>query len=220
MPVERLPGFAEGLVSVQDAGAQLAAPLLDPRPGHRVLDACAAPGGKTCHILEHEPDVGGLVAVDLDARRLERIRQNLSRLGLRAELRVGDAASPAGDWAASAYDRILLDAPCSATGVIRRHPDIKLLRRAADLSALGALQARMLRALWPLLQQAGMLLYVTCSVMPEENERQVEAFLKETPDARERPIYASWGHGRSVGRQTLPGEDEMDGFYYACLEKT
>jgi 16S rRNA (cytosine967-C5)-methyltransferase len=219
VPVDRLPGFPQGRVSVQDAGAQLAAPLLDLRPGQRVLDACAAPGGKTCHILEHEPDLEGVVAVDVDETRLARVRENLGRLGLEAELHAGDAARPAGPWAAGLYDRILLDAPCSATGVIRRHPDIKLLRRAGDLAALAAGQDRMLRALWPLLQQGGMLLYATCSILPEENDRQVMRFLEATADARERAIVASWGHPRPVGRQTLPGEQDVDGFYYACLEK-
>jgi 16S rRNA (cytosine967-C5)-methyltransferase len=219
LPVERLPGFREGRVSVQDGGAQIAAPLLDVRPGHRVLDACAAPGGKTCHILECQPALERLVAVDVDEARLARVRDNLKRLGLDAQLHVGDAARPSGPWAAQPYDRILLDVPCSATGVIRRHPDIKLLRRERDLASLAAGQARMIGAVWPLLRQGGMLLYATCSILPEENDRQVAGFLNATADARERPIVASWGHPRPVGRQMLPGEGDVDGFYYARLEK-
>ncbi len=218
--VERLPGFAEGAVSVQDAGAQLAAGLLDLAPGQRVLDACAAPGGKTGHLLETEPELAELVALDLDPQRLRRVHDNLKRLGLRARVCQGDAGAPAGDWAAAPFQRILLDAPCSATGVIRRHPDIRLLRRKADLAALARLQGRMLDAVWPLLAPAGILVYATCSLMPEENELQAQAFLQRHPEARERPIDADWGHARDFGRQTLPGELEMDGFYYARLEKT
>lgn len=219
MPVELLPGFAEGLVSVQDAGAQLAAALLNAARGERVLDACAAPGGKSCHILER---VGGdldLTAVDLDATRLLRVGENLNRLGLKARCCVGDGAEPAGDWAQGGYQRILLDAPCSATGVIRRHPDIKVLRKPDDLPVLVDLQRRCLEALWALLAPGGMLLYATCSILPEENEWQLAGFLAHHGDARELPIEASWGMARQVGRQTLPGEEGMDGFYYACLEK-
>lgn len=217
--VSVLPGFAEGRVSVQDGGAQLAANLLDLQPGQRVLDACAAPGGKSCHILETEPSLAGLTAVDVDGQRLQRVEQNLQRLGLKAELVTGDAADPSGAWAQCHYDRILLDVPCSATGVIRRHPDIKLLRRAGDIPVLVELQARILDAIWPLLAQGGMLLYATCSLLPQENEQQVGAFLCRHSDARERLIDGDWGHPRTVGRQTLPGEQTMDGFYYACLEK-
>jgi 16S rRNA (cytosine967-C5)-methyltransferase len=214
-----LPGFAEGLVSVQDGGAQLAAALLDVAPGQRVLDACAAPGGKTCHLLETVAQGLRLTAVDLDAVRLDRVRENLQRLGLEAELSVGNAAAPAGAWGERHYERILLDVPCSATGVIRRHPDIKVLRRPSDIGPMSVLQGQMLDALWQRLTPAGRLLYVTCSVLPEENERQVLAFLERQPDARERPIAAPWGQPRAVGRQILPGAGGMDGFYYACLEK-
>jgi 16S rRNA (cytosine967-C5)-methyltransferase len=217
--VDRLPGFADGAVSVQDAGAQLAAGLLDLAPGQRVLDACAAPGGKTGHLLEAEPGLTELVAVDLDPQRLQRVHENLRRLRLQARVCQGDAGAPAGDWAAAPFQRILLDVPCSATGVIRRHPDIRLLRRKADLAALARDQAQMLDAVWPLLAPGGILLYATCSLMPEENERQLLAFLQRRPEARERPLAAAWGHARAVGRQTLPGEADMDGFYYACLEK-
>lgn len=217
--VSQLPGFADGLVSVQDGGAQLAAQLLDPQTGERLLDACAAPGGKSCHLLERVAEGIDLTAVDIDQQRLGRIEQNLQRLGLTARVTVGDASAPAGDWAEGIYDRILLDVPCSATGVIRRHPDIKLLRRAGDIATLVATQQRILQAVWPLLRRGGMLLYATCSLLPEENDLQVARFLAEQSDAREQEIKADWGHRRPVGRQTLPGEETMDGFFYACLEK-
>jgi 16S rRNA (cytosine967-C5)-methyltransferase len=218
LPARDLPGFDEGLVSVQDAGAQLAARLLGAMARERVLDACAAPGGKAAHVLELAGGELHLTALDSDPERLERVRENLDRLGLSARVRQGDAAEP-GPWAEGPYDRVLLDVPCSATGVIRRHPDIKWLRRDTDIPALAARQRRMLDALWPLLAPGGTLLYVTCSLLPEENDQQVAAFLSRHPDARERPIEASWGLPLAVGRQTLPGEGGMDGFYYARLEK-
>ena len=219
--VSALPGFSEGLVSVQDAGAQLAAILLDVAPGQRILDACAAPGGKTGHILERAADIQ-LTAIDVDPQRLLRVTENLQRLGFNKDAVVcqGDAAAPAGEWSQVQYDRILLDVPCSATGVIRRHPDIKLLRRDSDIEALVLKQQEILAAIWPLLKPGGMLLYVTCSLLPEENYVQLERFLGTNPDARERPIEAAWGLACPVGRQTLPGESTMDGFYYACLEKS
>jgi len=219
LPVQGLPGFAEGLVSVQDAGAQLAAELLNARPGQRVLDACAAPGGKTAHILERAAGGLDLTALDLDPERLDRVRANLRRLGLTARLVCGDATAPAGEWSRALYDRILLDAPCSATGVIRRHPDIKPLRREGDIAPLCATQARMLDALWPLLAPGGTLIYATCSLLPEENEAQVGAFLARRPDARAIPLEVPWGLARGLGRQTLPGLAGMDGFYYARLSK-
>ena len=218
MDALQLPGFAEGRVSVQDGGAQLAAPLLDLKPGQQVLDACAAPGGKSGHILELQPDLE-LLAMDQDPQRLQRVTENLQRLGQTAQVQLGDAAAPGGDWSARHYDRILLDVPCSASGVIRRHPDIKLLRRAADIPALVALQGQILRAVWPLLKPGGRLVYATCSLFSDENEEQVQRFLEQTDSALEQRIEAAWGHARAVGRQTLPGEDTMDGFYYACLEK-
>jgi 16S rRNA (cytosine967-C5)-methyltransferase len=218
LEVTGLPGFSEGQVSVQDGGAQLAAGLLDLQPGQQVLDACAAPGGKSCHILELEPAVR-LTAVDQDQTRLQRVRENLQRLDLSAGVFVGDAAAPVGEWAATRYDRILLDVPCSATGVIRRHPDIKLLRRAGDIPALAELQSRILSKVWQLLKPGGILLYATCSLLPQENEQQIEHFLAGRDDARERPIEATWGHACEYGRQTLPGEDSMDGFYYAVLQR-
>jgi len=218
LDVERLPGFGQGLCSVQDGGAQLAAPLLAPRPGQRVLDACAAPGGKTAHLLESVAPLQ-LTALDLDPQRLERVGEGLQRLGLEAELAVGDAARPQGPWAQRQYDRILLDLPCSATGVMRRHPDIKFLRQARDIPPLVKKQGQILHAIWPLLRPGGVLLYVTCSILPEENEEQLTAFLAQHPDAREQALEVGWGEPRAVGRQIAPGEQEMDGFYYARLGK-
>ncbi len=215
--VASLPGFAEGRVSVQDSAAQLAASLLQLESGQRVLDVCAAPGGKTGHILE-AADVD-LTAVDIDAERLEKIGQNLQRLGQTARLIVGDAKEPDTWWDGKAFDRILLDAPCSATGVIRRHPDIKILRRATDITALVELQAQILNAVWLLLKPGGMLLYATCSVLPRENSEQLAAFTDKCLDATPISIDTDWGRTSGAGRQILPGENGMDGFYYACLKK-
>jgi 16S rRNA (cytosine967-C5)-methyltransferase len=217
--VDLLPGFADGLVSVQDTAAQLAAGLLDVQPGHRVLDVCAAPGGKTAHILESQPLLKELVAVDIDETRMQRVRENLQRLSLQVTLVVGDAAKPEDWWDGKPFDRILLDAPCSALGVIRRHPDIKLLRRAEDIGQLQALQKSILQAVWPLLAPGGLLLYATCSILKQENEQQVQAFLTEHCDAAELPIDADWGVAGACGRQILTGESAMDGFYYARLAK-
>lgn len=217
--VDALPGFAAGRVSVQDGAAQLAAGLLDARPGERILDACAAPGGKTAHVLERQPQLAEMVALDQDAERLARVEQNLQRLGLSATVVCGDATDPDAWWDGRTFDRILLDAPCSASGVIRRHPDIKLLRRAGDIAALAQLQGCILRALWPLLRPGGMLLYVTCSVLPQENVRQLQRFCRERADAEHVPLAARWGIEQAVGRQILPGQEGMDGFYYACLRK-
>lgn len=217
--VARLPEFAAGAVSVQDGAAQLAAPLLELAPGQRVLDACAAPGGKSCHILEAEPRLGELVALDRDAERMDALRANLRRERLAATTIVGDAAVPAGWWDGEHFDRLLLDAPCSATGVIRRHPDIKVLRRAGDIDGLVHRQAQLLAAVWPLLRPGGILVYATCSLLPRENEKQAAQFLAGHADARERPIDAEWGLARPVGRQILVDQHGMDGFYYARLEK-
>lgn len=220
MPIEALPSFADGWVSVQDTAAQLAAELLAVQPGQRVLDVCAAPGGKTAHILELQPDVSALVAVDIDENRMLRVRENLARLGLQATLIVADAAKPDDWWDSKTFDRILLDAPCSATGVIRRHPDIKLLRRVEDIAALVTTQKTILSAIWPLLSSGGMLLYATCSVLKQENEGQIQDFLSAHPDAKELPITADgWGIPQKCGRQILTGESAMDGFYYARLVK-
>jgi 16S rRNA (cytosine967-C5)-methyltransferase len=206
--VDAVPGFRDGDVSVQDAGAQLAAPLLEVRNGLRVLDACAAPGGKTAHLAELA-DLD-LLAIDRDAARVPRIAANLARLGLAAMVRVADAGDPGGWWDGRPFDRILLDAPCSASGVVRRHPDIKWLRREADLAGFAREQARLLDALWRLLAPDGKLLYVTCSVFAEENEAAVAAFLARRSGAR-RLALPGLGDG-----QLLP-DDEHDGFFYAAL---
>jgi 16S rRNA (cytosine967-C5)-methyltransferase len=219
LAVDLLPGFADGLVSVQDTAAQLAAGLLDVQAGHRVLDVCAAPGGKAAHILEHQPQVKELVAVDIDAFRMQRVSDTLQRLKLSATLAVGDAAKPEDWWDGQLFDRILLDAPCSALGVIRRHPDIKLLRRAGDIKTLQVLQLIILNAVWPLLVPGGIMLYATCSILKQENEQQIAVFLEEHPDAIELPIDAVWGFAGSHGRQIMTGESAMDGFYYARLAK-
>lgn len=215
-----LPGFAEGAVSVQDEAAQLAAGLLQLAPGMRVLDACAAPGGKTGHILEQEPAIGQLTALDSDQRRLTRVTDNLQRLGVEARLICADASQPQDWWDGQQFDRILLDAPCSASGIIRRHPDIKMLRTPEDIARLSALQGKILDALWPLLTDEGLLVYATCSIMPEENTRVVEAFLRRQPDARCEPLEADWGLEQPCGRQLLPRPDGHDGFYYARLRKS
>ncbi|MCO6412877.1 MAG: 16S rRNA (cytosine(967)-C(5))-methyltransferase RsmB [Thiogranum sp.] len=217
--VEQLPGFRDGVVSVQDAAAQLCAEQLQVQTGQSVLDACAAPGGKTGHILELIPGLKRLVAIDSSPLRLDRVRQNLERLRLSAQLRVADAGIPAQWWDGQPFDRILLDAPCSASGVVRRHPDIKLLRRDTDVSALSLQQQRLLDALWPLLAPGGILLYVTCSIFAQENAEVVSAFLARCADARELPLDVDWGIPRSPGRQILPGEQDMDGFYFARLTK-
>lgn len=214
--VSLLPGFAEGEVSVQDEAAQLAAHLLQVQPGQRVLDACCAPGGKTAHILELQP-TAALSALDVSAERLQRVTANLQRLRLEASLIAGDARQPTSWWDGKPFERILLDAPCSGTGVIRRHPDIKLLRTPADIAQLAELQQQLLAALWPLLAPGGLLLYATCSIMPDENTRTIERFLATCTDARERPIDATWGIAQPAGRQLLP--DQHDGFYYALIEK-
>jgi 16S rRNA (cytosine967-C5)-methyltransferase len=218
VPAVRLPGLAQGLVSVQDTAAQLAAGLLDLAPGQRVLDLCAAPGGKTLHILETCPEVA-LTALDCAPERVKRIHENLSRGGLRARVVTADACDPESWWEGQPFERILLDAPCSATGVIRRHPDIKLLRQADDLDALQALQARILESAWQLLAPGGMLVYATCSVLKQENEEQIGRFLTAHPEAREIDIEASWGQARPHGRQILTGQQDMDGFYYARIGK-
>lgn len=217
--VTDLPGFAEGLVSVQDAGAQRAAFLLDPGAGHRVLDACAAPGGKTAHILERFPAVGSVLALDRDASRLERARENLARLGLEAEVRCADASKPETWWDCQPFDRILLDVPCSATGVIRRHPDVKVLRKPGQVRLYTRTQDELLTALWPLLRRGGRMLYCTCSLLREENDTRV-AFLRDNlKDVRVLDITGAWGTGTPCGRQAVPGLSDTDGFYYALLEK-
>ncbi len=217
-PVTALPGFSEGEFSVQDQSAQLAAFLVNPQPGERVLDACAAPGGKSCHLLELQPSIQ-LTCLDNNAERLKRVEQNLQRLNLQANVVTGDAAEPGTWWDESPFDAVLLDAPCSALGALRRHPDIRLLRRESDIKALGKQQIGLLRSLWPLLKPGGRLIYATCSVLKQENEKCMDKFLAETPNAIETPIDAKWGTAGSHGRQILPGEDQADGFYYAILHK-
>ena len=217
--VRGLPGFAEGWVSVQDEAAQLSADLLELAPGQRVLDACCAPGGKTCHLLEAEAGLAQMVAIDLEAKRLTRVRENLDRLQLDAELIACDARDTASWWDGKPFQRILLDAPCSATGVIRRHPDIKLTRQADDIPALAALQGELLDALWPTLEVGGMLLYATCSSLPTENTEVVGAFLARTPGARELDLATEAGLRQPHGRQLLAQEGGHDGFYYAKLIK-
>jgi 16S rRNA (cytosine967-C5)-methyltransferase len=221
--VDGLPGFVEGAVSVQDAGAQLAAELLQASPGMRVLDACAAPGGKTGHILELMGPGADVTAVDIDADRVALIEANLERLQRTARLCVGDARDPATFWDGRPFDRILVDAPCSSTGVIRRHPDIKLLRRPADVPALVDTQRAILEAAVTMLGEGGRLLYSTCSVLPEESEQVIAAFLAATPVMRPVPLQAPapGGIAQAFGFQLLPGAAAgTDGFYYACLEKT
>ena len=217
--VRSLPGFAEGWISVQDEAAQLAADLLDLAPGQRVLDACCAPGGKTCHILEVEKGLAGVVAVDLEAKRLVRVRENLARLGLSAELIAADGRDTATWWDGKPFQRILLDAPCSATGVIRRHPDIKLTRQPDDIAALAVLQGELLDALWPTLEVGGILLYATCSTLPTENTEVIQAFLARTSGARELDLATTAGIKQPHGRQLLAQEGGHDGFYYAKLIK-
>ncbi|WP_127347300.1 16S rRNA (cytosine(967)-C(5))-methyltransferase RsmB [Pseudidiomarina mangrovi] len=212
--VQRLPHFADGWVSVQDIAAQHAAWLLGAEAGERILDCCAAPGGKTAHILEHQP-LAQVVAIDADASRLQRVHDNLQRLQLQAEVYCADASDPASWWDGQLFDRILLDAPCSATGVIRRHPDIKWLRRATDISALVTLQQQILTALWSTLKPGGTLLYATCSIIPAENAEQIQAFLATHDDAQ----LISLGMQGGADWQWLPGDLAGDGFYYAKLEK-
>ncbi|MBL8396529.1 MAG: 16S rRNA (cytosine(967)-C(5))-methyltransferase RsmB [Candidatus Accumulibacter sp.] len=204
--VERLPGFAEGWVSVQDAGAQQAAEWLRPVDGQRLLDACAAPGGKSAHLLEMANV--DLTAIDIDQTRARRITDNLRRLGLSASVRVADCREGDSWWNGVPFDAILADVPCSASGVVRRHPDAKYLRRESDVRRFASLQSEILDRLWPLLTAGGRLLYATCSLFPEENGAQIDAFLHRHPDAR-----------RQRGQQLLPGA-EHDGFFYALLEKT
>jgi 16S rRNA (cytosine967-C5)-methyltransferase len=223
--VAQLPGFQEGRVSVQDAGAQIAAALLDVQPGMRVLDACAAPGGKTGHLLERTPDLGELVAVDVDAGRVALIRENLVRLKRTATLVTADVREPGAIPGPHAFDRILVDAPCSSTGVIRRHPDIKLLRRETDIAALAANQCRILRACFGMLRPGGRLVYSTCSLLPAENEGVVAEFLRVEPGAQvieaSAGLFPDVGVRRTPGMQLVPGTQAgTDGFYYACVENT
>jgi 16S rRNA (cytosine967-C5)-methyltransferase len=216
--ITTLPGYQLGWFAVQDGAAQLAARLLGPSPGERILDCCAAPGGKTCHILELAPQLNECVALDIEQHRLARVDENLQRLGHQAQLVCGDASLPATWWDGQQFDRILLDAPCSATGIIRRHPDIKWLRKAQDIARLVELQGQILDAIWPLLKSGGTLLYATCSILPEENHQQVTQFLARTADAKLDMTFTNDAPDMP-GRQILPGQKQMDGFYYARLLK-
>ena len=215
--VTRMPGFEDGFFAVQDGSAQVAADLADLRDGQRVLDACAAPGGKACHLLERA-DID-LTALEFDAARAERIRQNLMRLRLNAKVVIGDAGAPKGWWKGQPFDRILIDAPCSATGVLRRRPDVRLHRRESDIAAMHAQQRRILAALWPLLAPAGRLVYITCSVLRAENEAIVGELLAAQPDARATAFTLPAGQAAGVGWQILPGDGDLDGMYYAVIEK-
>lgn len=216
--VFKLPGFEQGLVSVQDGSAQLATSLLNIKPGQRVLDACAAPGGKTCHILETSPE-NDVTAIDISADRLLQIKQNTDRLDLHATLVAADAADTNNWWDGQTFDRILIDAPCTGSGVIRRHPDIKLLRHPEDIDTLASKQQALLDNLWPLLKADGLMVYTTCSAFKKENEQQIEAFLQRHPDAEEVKLSSAPATPRPFGYQRLPGDDVMDGFYYACLRR-
>ena len=219
LDVTQLPGFAEGEFSVQDGAAQVAVELLDLAPGQHVLDACCAPGGKLAHIAEREPALASLVGVDVDAARIARTRTGLARLQLDAELFAADLRQHS-VISRRRFDRILLDAPCSGTGVIRRHPDIRLLRRDSDIAALLKTQAELLDALWPLLAPGGRLVYATCSVLADENDGQVAAFLERRRDAQALDVVPAWfGHAQRHGRQNLSGEGGFDGFYYAVLAR-
>ena len=218
LPVHELPGFDAGSVSVQDAAAQRVVDALSPGKGARVLDACAAPGGKAAHLLERDPSAR-VTALDIDPRRVRRMQDTFSRLGLQVDVRVADAAQPSIWWGGAAFDAILIDAPCSATGIVRRQPDVLLHRREADIAALNTVQSGLLDALWPLLARGGTLLYATCSILRAENAAQVEAFLARTADAVLESLDASFGHDTGFGSQRLPGELGMDGFFHARLSK-
>ena len=217
--VVKIPGFEKGWLSVQDPAAQLARDLLNPCAGDRILDACAAPGGKTAHLLESCPEIQ-LTVLDRQAQRVEQIKQNLDRLGLKAETTVADAMAVDTWWKGEKFNKILLDAPCSATGVIRRHPEIKWLRSPQQVDDVVNTQAELLAALWPLLEPGGVLVYATCSVFKRENSQQVQNFMAQHADASVESPDVEWGLADTVGRQILPGEAQMDGFFYAVLRKT
>ena len=216
MPVERIPGFAEGLCSVQDFGAQAAAHLLDVRGGMTVLDACAAPGGKAAHLLELA-DIK-LTALDIDARRLARVQSNLERLGLSATLKVGNAANIDSWWDGQPFERILADVPCTASGVVRRHPDAKWLRRETDLRKFAKQQAEIIDALWQTLARGGKMLYCTCSVFDQENAAQISSFMLRHADAERLPTQLLKSTQSDIELKLLPTA-EHDGFYYALLQK-
>jgi 16S rRNA (cytosine967-C5)-methyltransferase len=214
-----LPEFSAGRVSIQDEAAQMAALLLHAKAGERILDACAAPGGKACHILELQPELAELVAMDIDELRLKKVSENLQRLNLKATLITGDAAQPPAVLEPASFDRILVDAPCSASGVIRRHPDVKLLRRESDIAPLAEQQLCILRGLWPLLKTGGTLVYATCSILDEENSQVIRRFLAEKGDAELSDTEMAGGESVASGRQLLPSTGGSDGLFYATLKK-
>ena len=217
--VNQLKGFSDGVISVQDEAAQLASNLLELEPRQRVLDICSAPGGKTCHILETEPEIEELVSIEIDEARMDRVKENLTRLGLKASLVIADALETEHWWDQKLFDRILLDVPCSATGVIRRHPDIKLLRRREDIDRLATLQMQLLNKAWTLLKPGGKLVYATCSILPDENTQVLEKFIEAHRDAKHVQLEVSWGIAQPCGRQLFPKKQGHDGFYYAKLVK-
>lgn len=218
--VKDLPSFDEGYLSVQDESSQLIPGLLQLEPGHRVLDACAAPGGKTCHILESQDKLASLTAIELVAGRAAKITENLARLKLQAEIKVADATAHDQWWDGQPFDRILLDAPCSATGILRRHPDIKILRSPENIAELNTIQAKLLESCWKCLKPGGLLLYTTCSVLKAENELIIANFLNSTPNAKYEGITADWGVECGVGKQLLPAAvDGPDGFFFSLLRK-
>ncbi len=217
--VDQIPGFIEGEISVQDGAAQLAGPLLTLAPGLRVLDACCAPGGKLGQILELETHLSYCLGIDIEAKRLPKVKDNCRRLHLDAAIQVGDASHPKTWWDGVTFDRILIDAPCSATGIIRRHPDIKLLRTPDDIVHITALQKDILNSLWPLLAPNGILVYATCSILPKENEEQIASFIARHPDAIATITPQRWGQFTGHGWQILPGKHAMDGFFYAQITK-
>tara|TARA_B100000029_G_scaffold300261_2_gene293203 strand:- start:249 stop:1550 length:1302 start_codon:yes stop_codon:yes gene_type:complete len=217
--VDKLPGFSKGDSSVQDLAAQLAVELLDLKPNQRVLDACAAPGGKTSHILESEPKIESLTAIEKDKLRAKKLYGTLNRIGLYAHVKIEDIINTDKWWDGKKFDRIMLDAPCSATGVIRRHPEIKLLRTMDEIIEVNKLQTKLLTTLWDTLKDDGMLLYVTCSIFNQENRDLIKDFISNHSICYLKPITKKWGVDTGYGRQVLPGQDNMDGFFYACLKK-
>jgi 16S rRNA (cytosine967-C5)-methyltransferase len=217
--VDQLPGFKEGEVSIQELAAQLSVELLDLKPGQNILDACAAPGGKSSHILESQPELKSMTVIEKDPNRAKRLSDTLKRLNLNAVMKVSDVINIDEWWDKERFDRILLDAPCSATGVIRRHPDIKSLRTPEEVSIISELQIKLLSTLWQTLKRNGLLLYVTCSILKQENSDLIKQFIENQHDCVLKPIKAKWGKDTGYGRQILTGQDNMDGFFYACLEK-
>ena len=217
--IEKLPGFDSGEVSIQDLSAQLAVELLDLKSNQNILDACAAPGGKSAHILESECTLKNFIAVEKEKKRAEKLYSTFKRLQLQGIIKVNNVLHTSKWWDGEKFDRILLDAPCSATGVIRRNPDIKLLKTSSEISKINKLQMEIIEVLWGLLKNNGLLLYVTCSILKNENCNLIKKFLEKHPECRIKPIISKWGLETNYGRQILPGQDNMDGFFYACLEK-